>query len=228
MRPLIKIKFCGIRRPEDVAELNRLVPDYAGFVFAKSRRQVSAEEAAELAGRMDEKIIRVGVFVRQAPEYIAELLNKGIIQRAQLHGEEDPEYCLYLKKKICNPESRKLILARKVISEEEIAAAEQIQEELLLDSGTASEGGSGIISDWSAAKKVRRPFFLAGGLTPENIEDAVRQVHPWAVDVSSGVETDGCKDPEKMRRFVRELRRAEMQLHEQEEKAEAAHNKGGR
>ena len=210
---MIKIKICGIRRPEDVIVLNQLMPDYAGFVFADSKRQISVREAERLSEMMDRNITRVGVFAGQSPEFIAELLNAGIIHRAQLHGDENQEYRIELKKRIHKPENRKLILAYRINTKKDIRSINiEEEDDLLLDSGITASGGSGLTFDWSVTDGMNRSFFLAGGLNEKNIASAVKQVRPWAVDVSSGVETDGYKDPEKMHRFISELRRAEEQL----------------
>lgn len=210
---MIKIKICGIRRPEDVIVLNQLMPDYAGFVFADSKRQISVREAERLSEMMDRNITRVGVFAGQSPEFIAELLNAGIIHRAQLHGDENQEYRIELKKRIRKPENRKLILAYRINTKKDIRSINiEEEDDLLLDSGITASGGSGLTFDWSVTDGMNRSFFLAGGLNEKNIASAVKQVRPWAVDVSSGVETDGYKDPEKMHRFISELRRAEEQL----------------
>jgi len=210
---VIKIKICGIRRPEDVIVLNQLMPDYAGFVFADSKRQISVREAERLSEMMDRNITRVGVFAGQSPEFIAELLNAGIIHRAQLHGDENQEYRIELKKRIHKPENRKLILAYRINTKKDIRSINiEEEDDLLLDSGITASGGSGLTFDWSVTDGMNRSFFLAGGLNEKNIASAVKQVRPWAVDVSSGVETDGYKDPEKMHRFISELRRAEEQL----------------
>jgi len=210
---VIKIKICGIRRPEDVIVLNQLMPDYAGFVFADSKRQISVREAERLSEMMDRNITRVGVFAGQSPEFIAELLNAGIIHRAQLHGDENQEYRIELKKRIRKPENRKLILAYRINTKKDIRSINiEEEDDLLLDSGITASGGSGLTFDWSVTDGMNRSFFLAGGLNEKNIASAVKQVRPWAVDVSSGVETDGYKDPEKMHRFISELRRAEEQL----------------
>lgn len=199
----MKIKLCGMRRREDILAVNELKPDYVGFIFwPKSHRCVTPETAKELKALLDPAIRAVGVFVDETPEAVSALLNAGIIDMAQLHGHEDNAYIQTLRGFTDKP----VIQAFKVRSAEDLAAAEQsAADEILLDSGT----GSGECFDWSLVKDAKRPFFLAGGLHPGNVQAAIRQVRPCAVDVSSGIETDKFKDPDKMRAFVENARHAE-------------------
>lgn len=199
---MTKIKLCGLTRPEDIAAANALQPEYIGFVFApKSRRYVSREMATVLKAQLSPGIQAVGVFVNEAPETVAELLNAGIIDIAQLHGQEDAAYIARLRGLIARP----LWQAFRVTDAASLAKAQKSPADLvLLDSGT---GGTGITFDWTLLEKFDRPYFLAGGLGPENAADAVRQLHPYAVDVSSGIETAGKKDPAKMAAFVAAVRR---------------------
>ncbi len=195
------IKICGLRRTEDVAIVNRYRPDYAGFIMAPPFwRYVSPETVRELKQKMDPSIQAVGVFVDQEAEQIAALLNAGIIDIAQLHGQEDETYIAHLRTLTDKP----LIKAFKIRSEEDVRSAERSSADyLLLDGGT----GTGQTFDWHLLETVKRSYFLAGGLSPDNIAEALRQVAPWGVDVSSGVESDKVKDPEKIRRFVEECRK---------------------
>ena len=196
-----KIKICGLSRPEDIEAANLLHPDYIGFVFAKgSKREVSREKALELKKLLDPKIKAVGVFVREDPEIIAGLLSDGVIDIPQLHGGEDEAYIHRLRKLTDKP----IIKAFRIDTEEDVQAAETSSADLvLLDSGT---GGTGTTFDWSLIGRICRPYFLAGGLNPENAAEAVGSLKPFAVDVSSGVETDGKKDPQKMQDFVQAVR----------------------
>ncbi len=195
------VKLCGMTRACDIEKANELKPEYIGFVFfEKSRRAVTKEQAAELRTLLDPSIRAVGVFVDPDPAFAAELLNEGIIDAAQLHGHEDSEYIRNLR--ALAPDSR-IIQAVKVRTAEDIRKAEEsIADDVLLDSGA----GSGETFDWSLIRSIQRPYFLAGGLGPDNVQEAVGQLHPYAVDVSSGIETDGLKDPEKMERFVQLVR----------------------
>ena len=198
---MTRIKLCGLTRPEDIAAANALQPEYVGFVFAaKSKRAVSREMAAELKAQLSPGIQAVGVFVNEAPETVADLLNAGIIDIAQLHGQEDETYIQHLQKLTNKP----LIQAFRVDGPQSLAKAEKSPADLvLLDSGA---GGTGTTFDWTLLEKFDRPYFLAGGLGPENAADAVRQLHPYAVDVSSGIETAGKKDSAKMAAFVAAVR----------------------
>lgn len=195
-----KIKLCGMTREQDIAAVNALLPDYIGFIFwDKSSRNVSAAQASALKKKLDARIKAVGVFVDAPVETVASLLNDNIIDLAQLHGHEDQDYIAALRALTSKP----LIQAFKIKTTDDIARAEaSTADHILLDNGT----GSGVAFDWSLVAGVKRPFFLAGGLSPENVAAAIAQIRPWAVDVSSGIETDKVKDPEKMKRFVENVR----------------------
>ena len=204
---MTKIKICGLRRPRDIEAVNAARPDFAGFVVEVpgSRRSVDKSELRELAGRLKEGILSVGVFVNAPPELVAELLEEGTLDLAQLHGQEDEIYMAELRRLTEKP----LIQAFSIQTGQ---AAEQALESradyLLLDQG---RGGTGQTFDWSLLPEINRPFFLAGGLGEENLERAIRQVRPWAVDLSSSLETDGQKDPEKILRAVDLVRRLNRQ-----------------
>lgn len=196
-----KIKFCGLSRPCDIEAANELRPEYIGFVFSqKSRRYVSPEKAAQLKKELDSGIKAVGVFVNEKQELIAGLLKTGIIDIAQLHGRESEEYINQLRRLTDQP----IIKAFCIRTEKDIEAANASGADyVLLDSG---KGGTGTVFDWNLVKKMERPYFLAGGLTVSNVGDAVRKLKPYAVDVSSGIETDGYKDRSKMEMFVKAVR----------------------
>lgn len=209
MQRKTKIKICGLRRQQDVKYVNELLPDYIGFVFAESRRQVTREQAAALARSLDERIRRVGVFVDQPPELVADLLEKQVIQLAQLHGEEDAVYMEKLRD--CCREvgaDPRIVKAVRVKTAEDIERAARYDcEYLLLDAWSdQGAGGNGVTFDWSVIQAVQKEFFLAGGLTAENVAEAIRQVHPYGVDASSGLETEGFKDWEKMKQFINQVR----------------------
>lgn len=206
---MTKVKICGLRRPEDVAMVNRWRPDYAGFVFAAGKRQVTKEQARALRQQLDPAIPAVGVFVRAAVDVVSDLVNVGIIQLIQLHGDEDAGYIAELRKRTKAP-------IIKVIRVKEKESLEHLEtwdcEYFLLDAFSKSQyGGLGKTFDHNLLKdlKLPKPFFLAGGLNEGNIEDALSCVHPYAVDTSSGVETDGVKDEEKIRGFIRAVRKEE-------------------
>lgn len=198
---MTKIKMCGLTRPCDIAAANMLKPDYIGFVFApKSKRYLTPEKAKELKALLVPGIRAVGVFVNEEPKIVASLLEQGIIDMAQLHGEEDETYIARLRKLT----SKTIIKAFQVRSSENTVKAEASSaDEILLDSGA----GTGTVFNWELIRPVMRPYFLAGGLTPDNVGEAVRQLHPYAVDVSSGIERDGFKDQSLMAAFIAAVRK---------------------
>ena len=200
---MTRIKMCGLYRPEDIAAVNRIRPDYIGFVFFPgSRRYIAPEQAAVLRKSLDPGIQVVGVFVDEDPDTIARLLEKGIIDLAQLHGHESNGYLAALREKANRP----LIQAFRIRSAADTEAAQaSAADSILLDAGA----GDGKAFDWTLLTGFSRPYFLAGGLNPENVFPAVRNLRPWAVDVSSGIETDGVKDPAKMRAFVDAVKNAD-------------------
>ena len=201
---MTKIKFCGLTRTGDIEAANELKPDYIGFVFwPKSKRAVTAEEAKTLKAKLDPSIKAVGVFVDEDMEAVKSLLDGGIIDIAQLHGHEDEDYITGLKEASGKP----VIKAFKIRSEDDIRKAEASPADLvLLDAGM----GDGVTFDWSLIKNTGRPYFLAGGLDPDNAADAVRTLHPYALDVSSGIETDGLKDTNKMAAFAASVRKEDV------------------
>lgn len=201
---MTKIKLCGLTRLSDIEAANELRPDYIGFVFApKSRRYVTAEKAAELKRRLDPGIKAVGVFVNERPEAIAALLNSGTIDMAQLHGSESEEYIHQLRLLT----DKQIIKAFRIQTEQDILAAQASSADLvLLDSGA----GTGTAFDWNLIQNTQRPYLLAGGLAPDNVISAIQTLHPYGVDVSSGIETNGLKDNKKMAAFVAAVRKEDM------------------
>lgn len=197
---MTKIKICGLKSMEDISYVNELKPDYIGFVFLKGRaRYVSPKQAGSLRKELDISIPAVGVFVNEPVEQVAALLNDGTIQMAQLHGNEDETYVRTLRS-IC---SSPIIKAFIIKTKEDVERALTFPcDYLLLDNGL----GTGESFDWSLLENIERPFFLAGGLHSENVKDAIHLIHPFAVDVSSGVETQGKKDYEKIKAFISAVR----------------------
>ncbi len=189
---MTKIKICGLTRLQDIEYVNEALPDYIGFVFAKSRRQISPEMASQLKNALDCRIKAVGVFVNENISTISKLCSFSIIDYVQLHGDEDEEYLLELRQKISNP----IIKAIRVKDLSSIEAAEQLSCEFaLLDTYSDKEyGGTGKTFDWKLASSMEKPFFLAGGLNSSNAEAAITNSQPYCLDVSSGVETNGIKD----------------------------------
>ena len=196
-----KIKLCGLSRECDIEAANELLPEYIGFVFAKkSMRYVSPENAAALRKYLAAQILAVGVFVNETPENVAALLAAGVIDMAQLHGSEDEAYIERLRTLTDKP----IIKAFSVKEEQDIRRAAECSADLvLLDAGS---GGTGTAFDWDLLNGMERPYFLAGGLDASTVGEAVRRWKPYAVDVSSGIETDGHKDVEKMKAFVQRAR----------------------
>lgn len=199
---MTKIKLCGLSRPCDIEEANALKPEYIGFVFAKkSKRYVSPDKAAALKAMLDPAVQAVGVFVNENVETAAKLANDGVIDVIQLHGGEDEDYIACLRKLTDKP----IVKAFRIDTAEDIQKAERCSADyVLLDSGN---GGTGTAFDWSLIEKIDRDFFLAGGLDADNAGEAVRRIKPFAVDVSSGIETDGLKDKVKMAAFVAAVRK---------------------
>lgn len=197
---MTKIKLCGLRRPCDIEYANELMPDFIGFVFAKkSKRYITPQDAASYRRQLKEGIVPVGVFVNEDIENISDLLEKGVIEAVQLHGNEDEDYINALRKQT----DCAIIKAFQIKDTKDIAAANASSAEyVLLDSG----GGSGETFDWSLIQEMKRPYFLAGGLTPDNVGAAIKKLHPFAADASSSLETEGFKDKEKMRAFVEAVR----------------------
>ena len=195
---MVKVKFCGLKRPCDIAWANELHPDYAGFVFAGSKRRVSAEPAAALRRELDPSIPAVGVFVDDELPHMASLVKKGVIQLIQLHGQEEDALVQQLQTELGVP----VIKAFSIANQDDIKRAlESRADYILLDQG---KGGTGKAFDWSLLKEIDRPYFLAGGLTPQNAAQAAK-LRPYALDVSSGIETDGVKDRDKMTLFMTTL-----------------------
>lgn len=187
------IKTCGMTRLKDIAAVNETHPDMCGFIinFPKSKRSVSAEQQIELAARLDPTICSVGVFVDAPISQIVALAQIGSIQAIQLHGNEDEDYIAHLREQCTLP----IIKAFQIKNANDLAKAETSSVDMvLLDSGQ----GSGKSFDWSLLKTFARPYLLAGGLYPQTIPEALNNLNPWGVDLSSGLETNGLKDREKI------------------------------
>lgn len=198
---MTKIKLCGLSCRCDIEAANEISPDYVGFVFSpKSRRYVTPEKAMEMKQMLLHQIQAVGVFVNETPEKVAALLNQGVIDIAQLHGSEDENDIKQLRQLTDKP----VIKAFRIETAGDIWQAEQCPADgILLDSGA----GTGTAFDWSLIQNIKRPYFLAGGLSLDNVGNAVHMLRPYAVDVSSGIETDGYKDKSKMAAFAAAVRK---------------------
>lgn len=192
---MTKIKMCGIRRTADIEYVNKLMPDYIGYVFAeKSKRYITPENAAELTKLLNKKIIPVGVFVDAPLETVRNIAISGTVRAVQLHGNENEDYIARLKM-----EDIFVIKAFIVRSENDIMRANDSPADfVLLDAGM----GDGKQFDYGLLGGMKRKYFLAGGLDKNNVGDAIKKLAPYAVDVSSGIETDGVKDFDKMKKFM--------------------------
>ena len=192
--------MCGLSRMEDIEYANEVLPEFIGFVFApKSRRYVSFEQAKKLHGELDYRIAAVGVFVDEDIENIVRLVKDEVIDMVQLHGSEDNAYIAKLREMAEVP----IIQAFKIIDSYDAESAVLSDADfVLLDSGM----GTGKTFDWSLIKSINRPYFLAGGISPENAAQAVERFSPYAVDASSSLETDGVKDLSKMTALARAVR----------------------
>lgn len=200
----MKIKICGLKTIEDIQMANRQKPDFVGFVFAGKKRKVTQKQAAEMKRHLLPEIKSVGVFVNEEQSRIIELVETGVLDYIQLHGDEDETYIRRLKEKLTKP----MIKAIRVRNREDILRAQELPcEYLLLDTYKADEyGGSGETFRWDLIPELKKLYFLAGGLNSENISEALRWCRPWAVDVSSSVEKDGKKDEVKVKRFIEALK----------------------
>ena len=221
------IKICGMRRKEDIEAANACRPDYIGFILSPGfRRSVTPEEAEQLARRLAPGILKVGVFVNESVEKVVEAA--GFLDLIQLHGSEDNAYIRDLRGRMATSDPRGLLeatndprgrMTKPVIQAFRIRSADDLKrameseaDYLLLDNGT----GTGEAFDWSLISdaevlmcgEAAKPWILAGGLGPDNVAEAVRRFRPYAVDLSSGAETDGWKDPKKMVRCVQAVREA--------------------
>ncbi len=200
---MTKIKICGLYRPEDITYVNLVKPDWCGFIinFPKSHRSLTPEQVRKLRRDLDSAVIPVGVFVDQPVEDVAALLTDGTISIAQLHGREDPAYIAALR---AAAPGFPIWKAFKIRAPADLAAANTFPADLvILDSGC----GAGKTFDWTLAGDVTRPYLLAGGLTPENIPDAIARLHPYGLDISSGVETEKRKDLTKIQAAVAAARK---------------------
>ena len=214
---MVKIKICGLKRPEDIEIVNKYKPDYVGFVFAPSPRKVSFEQAKEFSSQLDDDIVPVGVFVNEHMKLIVDLYREGIIQIAQLHGDEDENYIRNLKDKSLEETGSEIPVINAIeinsiiqnddldenqVNEKLLEWRDSVSDYFILDSGK----GSGKTFNWNLIDKnsefFKNSIFLAGGLNSENLASAIEEFNPFAVDLSSSVETDGFKDEEKIKEII--------------------------
>ncbi len=200
---MTKIKFCGICSESGMAYVNQLCPDYHGVVFApRSSRQVRLEDVKDLRPFLKECITPVGVFRDQSVGFIKKVAETGIIDMVQLHGGESEDFIREVRKVTGMPVIKAFTVSTSAEAEK---AAETCADYVMYDSGA----GTGKTFDWSILLDIERPYFLAGGLTPDNVGEAVKLLKPFAVDTSSGIETDHRKDVIKMRAFIGAVKAAE-------------------
>ena len=190
---MAKVKICGIKSFKDIEYVNEAQPDYIGFVFAKSKRHVDFNLAYLLKTGLSQFIQAVGVFVNEDIGFIARLCDKNIIDIIQIHGNESEEYIKALKKAVDKP-----IIKAVKLKEQTDMIYDNIDYVLFDTYSEVEYGGTGESFDWDIIKGYKNPFFLAGGLNYGNIADAIHSTHPYCVDISSGVETNGVKDRHKI------------------------------
>jgi phosphoribosylanthranilate isomerase len=196
------VKICGVTTEDDALLAVAMGADAVGFVFAPSPRQVSASAAYDISRRLPSEILTVGVFRDEHPRRIVELTHRAGLKAAQLHGRESPSAVAQVAKAVRH------VIKAFAAGSDDVARAKMYPTDLILID--APSPGSGLVFDWGLVGEVPegQRLILAGGLTPENVTDAIRTVEPWGVDVSSGVErSPGRKDPLKVKRFI-ELARA--------------------
>ncbi len=198
----MKIKLCGIKRKEDIEYINEFRPDYIGFIFAPSARQITPEHAATLNKNLSIGIKSVGIFVNEPVENVVRATEISGTDVIQLHGDEDKEYIDNLKKHT----DKKILKAVRLQNSDDLYSADRLGADfLLIDSFKASQyGGTGKTADWNVIKHtiIYTPFFLAGGINTENITEAISCVDPYGIDISGGIETNGLKDREKIRKIM--------------------------
>jgi phosphoribosylanthranilate isomerase len=205
---MVKLKICGLRRNIDIEYVNRHLPDYIGFIFAESKRQVEPEQVKLLTGQLDYRIKKVGVFVNAALDKVLHTVDLCGLDVVQIHGDESPEYIYELKSKLKGTEVWKAIRVKDADSIKTMKAYNA--DAFVLDAYVdGCYGGAGKTFDWSLAIEAKNygNIVLAGGLNLKNVREATGLVHPFAVDISSGVETDGFKDEEKIKDFIYSVRR---------------------
>ena len=198
---MTKVKLCGLFRDEDIGYVNIIKPDYTGFVFwDKSRRNLTKEKAREFKDKIDKDIKVAGVFVDADIDFVADLYNEKIIDYAQLHGAEDDKYINELR-----AAAKGIVIVKSFKTDDESIkkALESKADYIIFDPGK----GDGMTFEWERLKGFKRDYFLAGGLNSDNVRKAIDTLDPYAVDVSSGIETGGIKDFEKMKVFTECVRK---------------------
>lgn len=215
---MTKIKICGLKRMADIQYVNEYLPEYIGFVFAQSKRRVSLEQAKTLKKDLDPRIKTVGVFVNEDIENIIEIVTECSLDCIQLHGDENPQYIDTLRNSLnSHPTENSIEIwkAVRVKDESSISILNSYKvDAFVLDAFVeGSYGGAGKVFDWNLANQAKAygKIFVAGGLNIENVSNAVQTVKPYGVDVSSGVETNDCKDEVKIKHFIEKVRETDNQ-----------------
>lgn len=204
---MVRVKICGIRDWEEARMVLDAGVDTLGFVFAASPRQIKPEAAREIINRLPPFTTTVGVFVNEPRYSLMEIASFCHLDVLQLHGDEPPEYCHGLSQRLL-----KAVRVRDANSLEGLEAYREVQGFLLDACVSGKTGGTGTTFNWELVRTrtiADKPIILAGGLTPENVATAIRLVRPYAVDVSSGVEAGGRKDPARIAAFLEAVKKAE-------------------
>jgi phosphoribosylanthranilate isomerase len=201
---MTKVKVCGIQHLEAANWAVDAGADAVGFIFADSRRRITLENAAAISDSLPESIMRIGVFVNASEEELQSAVKMVDLDYVQLHGDESPAFCKCL--------NIPYIKAVSIKEKNDLDILQEFGEEMILvDSGKGPHrGGNGTSFDWDYLKDYQfknRRLILAGGLKKENIREAIQKVRPYMVDVSSGVESGGIKDKQKMAEFIKEVRK---------------------
>jgi len=198
-----KVKICGIKNSDEIEIINRYPVDYIGFIFTKSKRQISIDEAGRLRKRLRADIKVVGVFMDEDESFILKAVNDVALDAIQLHGDNDIDS---IKRFMDNDKINEVFKTVAVSHPESIKKANELQrycDRILLDTGSGGKsGGTGKCFDWGLTDQLdfKEEIILAGGLNPENIRDAIKKVHPYMVDMNSGLETNMIKDNDKIRK----------------------------
>ncbi|MDZ5473749.1 phosphoribosylanthranilate isomerase [Bacillus sp. 31A1R] len=199
----MKVKICGISDIESARVAVKYGTDAIGFVFAKSKRKVTPEQAREIIQNIPFHVDKIGVFVNETREEIERVIELAGLTAVQLHGDESPEFCTHFTVPV--------IKAFSISNKEDLKKVDEYEcDYVLLDSPRGNyHGGNGTSFDWSLLTQNQlkdKKVILAGGLNLENVEEAVRLTQPFMVDVSSGVETDGKKDLLKIKDFIQKAK----------------------
>lgn len=203
---MTKVKICGLKMVQEVEIVNKFSPDYIGFIFAPTKRQISLQQAKLLKQRIKPTIQTVGVFVNETIENILVYESAGVIDMIQIHGDEDLGYINLLRNASKLPIMKAVRIKDKyTLEENKVLLENQLLDYVLLDTyHKEAYGGTGESFDWRMLSKVKRPYFLAGGIGSDNVEEAMKH-HPYAVDISSKIETEGMKDEKKLAELFRKI-----------------------